>query len=59
MFYAGPGAQYVTNTGATTVTGATILSGLTPFLLGDALKLALAAALLPVAWRLVSGRIRP
>ena len=59
MFYAGPGAQYVVNTGATTVAGATIAGGLTPFLLGDALKLALAAALLPVTWRLVAGRIRP
>lgn len=59
LFYAGPGAQYIANTGATTVTGATIAAGLTPFLLGDALKLALAAALLPVAWRLLSGRIRP
>lgn len=58
MFYAGPGAQYVANTGATTATGATIAAGLMPFLLGDALKLALAAALLPVVWRLLSGRIR-
>ena len=31
--------------------------GLTPFLLGDAIKLALAAAILPAAWRLV-GRAR-
>jgi len=59
MFYAGPGAQYVANTGAATAAGAAIADGLTPFLLGDALKLALAAALLPVAWRLVAGRIRP
>ena len=59
MFYAGPGAQYVADTGATTVAGATIAAGLTPFLLGDALKLAFAAALLPVGWRLLSGRIRP
>ncbi|MGB3833113.1 MAG: biotin transporter BioY [Mesorhizobium sp.] len=29
--------------------------GLTPFLLGDLLKLALAAAALPLAWKLVSG----
>ena len=27
--------------------------GLTPFLIGDALKLALAAALLPAAWKLL------
>ena len=31
--------------------------GLTPFLIGDALKLALAAALLPALWKLV-GRAR-
>jgi biotin transport system substrate-specific component len=31
--------------------------GLTPFLIGDALKLALAAALLPALWKLV-GRVR-
>ena len=30
--------------------------GLTPFLLGDLLKLALAAALLPAAWKLLGGR---
>ncbi len=29
--------------------------GLTPFLLGDLLKLALAAAVLPAAWRLIAG----
>lgn len=54
MFYAGPGAQYVDNTGATTAVGAAIAGGLTPFLLGDALKLALAAALFPIAWRMLS-----
>jgi len=32
--------------------------GLTPFLLGDALKLALAAAALPFAWKLVGRRAR-
>jgi len=32
--------------------------GLTPFLLGDALKLALAAAALPFAWKLVGRRVR-
>lgn len=30
--------------------------GLTPFLLGDLLKLALAAALLPLAWQGLRGR---
>ncbi|MCZ6511716.1 MAG: biotin transporter BioY, partial [Alphaproteobacteria bacterium] len=40
MFYAGTGAQYVANTGATNAVGAAIAGGLTPFLLGDALKLA-------------------
>ncbi len=32
--------------------------GLTPFLVGDALKLALAAAVLPFAWRAVGRRGR-
>lgn len=36
-----------------------IASGLTPFLVGAAVKIALAAAVLPIAWRLLSGRIRP
>lgn len=35
-----------------------LTAGLTPFLLGDALKLALAAALLPAAWAMV-GRRKP
>jgi biotin transport system substrate-specific component len=35
----------------------TLAWGLTPFLVGDAMKLALAALLLPAAWRLV-GRAR-
>jgi len=35
-----------------------IASGLTPFLLGAAVKIALAAAVLPFAWRLLSGRSR-
>jgi biotin transport system substrate-specific component len=30
--------------------------GATPFLIGDALKIALAAGLLPVAWRLAGDR---
>ena len=34
----------------------TIAKGLTPFILGDALKLALAAALFPVAWWVVGRR---
>lgn len=39
--------------------GESLLSaGLTPFLLGDAIKLALAAALLPGAWALLSRRSR-
>ncbi|MGO8882575.1 MAG: biotin transporter BioY [Streptosporangiaceae bacterium] len=37
---------------------ATIKDGLTPFLVGDLVKAAIAAALLPAAWRLASGRSR-
>ena len=40
-----------------TVWEQTLAWGLTPFLVGDAMKLALAALLLPAAWRLV-GRAR-
>jgi biotin transport system substrate-specific component len=40
-----------------TVWDQTLAWGLTPFLIGDAMKLALAALLLPAAWRLV-GRAR-
>jgi biotin transport system substrate-specific component len=36
--------------------GETIALGLTPFLLGDALKLVLAAVLFPVAWWVVGRR---
>lgn len=32
--------------------GATLAAGLTPFLVGDAIKLAIAAVVLPAAWRL-------
>jgi biotin transport system substrate-specific component len=35
---------------------ATISEGLTPFLAGDAIKAAIAAGLLPAAWRLAGGR---
>ena len=53
MFYAGPGAAYVAAAGAETAFGAAINAGVIPFMLGDALKLALAAALLPAAWKLL------
>ncbi len=36
--------------------GATLAAGLLPFLLGDALKLAIAAGLLPTAWRALGRR---
>jgi len=36
----------------------TLAWGLWPFLAGDAVKIAAAAALLPVAWRLLGGRSR-
>ena len=49
-FFAGVGAQYVASTGAATAFGAAILSGMLPFLLGDGLKLALAAVIMPLAW---------
>ncbi|XIE78527.1 biotin transporter BioY [Streptomyces sp. SBR177] len=36
--------------------GQAVAAGLTPFLVGDALKAALAMGLLPAAWKLVGGR---
>ncbi len=53
LWYAGPGVQYIEAAGAATALGAALAKGLMPFLIGDALKLALAAMLFPVAWRLV------
>ncbi len=56
-FYAGPGMEYIAATGAETAFGAALAAGAAPFLVGDALKLALAACVLPLAWKLV-GRPR-
>jgi biotin transport system substrate-specific component len=56
LFYAGPGQDYIAATGATTAWGASINAGLLPFLLGDALKLALAASLVPAIWSLLHRR---
>ncbi len=56
LFYAGPGQDYIAATGATTAWGASINAGLLPFLLGDALKLALAASLIPAIWSLLHRR---
>ncbi len=57
VFYAGVGADYIAATGAETAVGAALAAGVVPFLPGDALKLALAACLLPLVWRLI-GRPR-
>ncbi len=56
QFYAGPGQDYIAATGASTAWGAAIAAGLTPFLVGDLLKLLLAACLIPAAWALVRRR---
>ena len=56
LFYAGPGQDYIAATGATTAWGASINAGLLPFLLGDTLKLALAATLVPAIWSLLHRR---
>jgi biotin transport system substrate-specific component len=56
LFYAGPGQDYIAATGATTAWGASINAGLLPFLLGDALKLALAASLVPAICSLLHRR---
>lgn len=51
LFYAGPGAPYVASTGAEGPLGAALAAGAAPFLIGDGLKLLLAAAALPLVWR--------
>ena len=56
QFYAGPGQEYIEATGAVSAWGASLYAGLLPFLLGDLLKLILAAALIPTAWRLLHRR---
>lgn len=53
ILYAGALAPHIQATGAAGPFGAAIATGLMPFLVGDALKIALAAAAMPVAWRLV------
>ncbi len=58
LFYAGPGAQYVAATGADGALGAAFAAGALPFLLGDLLKLLLAAAVFPLVWRRVSRQAR-
>ncbi len=50
-------AVYLAGIGTENPVGAAIAGGLVPFLPGDALKLALAACLLPLVWRLI-GRPR-
>jgi biotin transport system substrate-specific component len=39
--------------------GQSVAAGLLPFLVGDALKIGLAALSLPLGWRLVGSRVRP
>ncbi len=56
IFYAGPGQDYIATAGAATAWGASINAGLVPFLLGDLLKLLLAAALVPTVWSLLRRR---
>jgi len=52
-YFGGLDPAVVAKMGAETALGAAFAKGLYPFLLGDALKLALAAGLFPLAWRLV------
>jgi len=49
-------AVYLAGVGVEQPVAAAIAGGLTPFLLGDALKLALAACLLPAMWKLIGRR---
>lgn len=53
IFFEGPGSQYVAAIGASTAIGAALTKGLLPFIIGDILKLALAAIIFPYVWRLL------
>jgi biotin transport system substrate-specific component len=53
IFFEGPGSQYVVAIGASTAIGAALTKGLLPFIIGDILKLALAAIIFPYVWRLL------
>ena len=55
VWYATVGAQYIPE--GQSAIGAAFSGGMIPFLIGDALKLALAACLMPLAWMLV-GKLR-
>ena len=52
-------AVYLAGIGIENPVSAAIAGGLAPFLVGDALKLALAACVLPLAWKLVGRPRRP
>lgn len=56
VFYAGPGQAYIADAGAASAWGAAINAGLLPFLLGDGLKLLLAASLITAGWSLLGRR---
>jgi biotin transport system substrate-specific component len=49
-----PAATMITAFGTTNVLQATVQGGVVPFLFGDLLKALIAAAILPLSWRLIS-----
>ncbi|MEM7221445.1 MAG: biotin transporter BioY [Pseudomonadota bacterium] len=55
-FFAGLGPEAIQSNGAQTAFGAALLAGATPFLLGDLIKLILAAICLPLAWHVLSKK---
>ncbi|MDG2313387.1 MAG: biotin transporter BioY [Alphaproteobacteria bacterium] len=57
MFFDGPGSQYMSAIGASSAISAALEKGLLPFIIGDILKLALAAIIFPYVWRLL-GRFK-
>lgn len=57
LFFAGPGVSRIAAAGAETALEAAVVTGLLPFLVGDGLKIVLAACLMPAAWWLV-GPVR-
>ena len=51
LYFEGPGSQYVAAVGASTAIGAALTKGLLPFIIGDIIKLILAAIIFPYVWR--------
>ena len=57
LYFAGPGSSYMSASGAQSVVGAAVATGFLPFLLGDVVKIGLAALIMPLARKLAGRRL--